>query len=123
MPVDARYKLTMLTRRPDPMPAESVGSWGALMEAMGILAVFANAGIIVFTTQSFADFGAVYKFVVFFILEQVSVLAWAEHEPLKRCPRFEPAPLCSKRDPIGLPRPEAGDARPDRRRAAGAAGD
>ncbi|EGB08933.1 hypothetical protein AURANDRAFT_25370, partial [Aureococcus anophagefferens] len=49
--VDA-FKMTSQVKRPDPMPAETVGSWGMLMESMGLLAVYCNSAIIVFTTHS-----------------------------------------------------------------------
>lgn len=71
--VDA-YKLTAQTRRPDPMPAESVGSWGLLMESMGLLAVYANAGIIVFTTRSFDRYHLVQRLLIFFALEQILLI-------------------------------------------------
>mmetsp|Transcript_18996 Transcript_18996/g.59684 ORF Transcript_18996/g.59684 Transcript_18996/m.59684 type:complete len:1196 (+) Transcript_18996:125-3712(+) len=68
------YKLCVLTRRPDPALAETVGSWGALMDAMATLAVFSNAGIICFTTLSFASYSFNQRLLAFFILEQ-SMLA------------------------------------------------
>lgn len=77
--VDA-FKLSAQARRPDPTPAESVGSWGVLMESMGLLAVYANAGIIVFTTRSFSRYTFLQKLLIFFALEQVAlVLKFATH--------------------------------------------
>lgn len=84
--VDA-YKLTVQTQRPDPMPAESVGSWGLLMESMGLLAVYANAGIIVFTTRSFQKYKFVERLLLFFILEQVAlVLKFITHAAIDDVP-------------------------------------
>mmetsp|Transcript_10900 Transcript_10900/g.15072 ORF Transcript_10900/g.15072 Transcript_10900/m.15072 type:complete len:1088 (+) Transcript_10900:43-3306(+) len=71
--VDA-YKLAAQTRRPDPAPAESVGSWGVLMESMGVLAVYANAGIVVFTTRSFSNYSFLEKLLIFFVLEQIALV-------------------------------------------------
>ncbi|KAJ8607930.1 hypothetical protein CTAYLR_009104 [Chrysophaeum taylorii] len=84
--VDA-YKLTAQTRRPDPMPAESVGSWGLLMESMGLLAVYANAGIIVFTTRSFQNRSILERLLIFFALEQVAlVLKFITHAAIDDVP-------------------------------------
>jgi len=71
--VDA-YKLAHQTKRPDPSPAESVGTWGVLMESMGLLAVYANAGIIVFTTRSFSRYSSLQKLLIFFVLEQIALV-------------------------------------------------
>ena len=68
--VDA-YKLTSQVKRPDPMPAETVGSWGMLMESMGLLAVYCNSAIIVFTTHSLNTYNLLQKVIIFFVLEQV----------------------------------------------------
>ena len=68
--VDA-HKMTSQAQRPNPMPAESVGSWGVLMESMGFLAVFMNAGIVVFTTDSLGAYSLLQRWIVFFVLEQV----------------------------------------------------
>ncbi|KAJ8611164.1 hypothetical protein CTAYLR_003599 [Chrysophaeum taylorii] len=65
------YNLTALTRRPDPNLAETVGSWGSLMDAMGLLAVFSNAGIICFTTSSMISYTFLQKLLAFFVLEQL----------------------------------------------------
>ena len=71
--VDA-YKLAAQTKRPDPSPAESVGTWGVLMESMGLLAVWANAGIIVFTTRSFSRYSVLERVLIFFALEQIALI-------------------------------------------------
>lgn len=68
--VDA-YKLTALTRRPDPNLAETVGVWGALMDAMATIAVLTNSGIICFATKSLDGSSPIEKIVVFFVLEQL----------------------------------------------------
>ena len=84
--VDA-YKLTALSQRPDPTPAESVGSWGVLMESMGLLAVYCNAGIIVATTKSFHAYSSLQRVIVFFVVEQcllalkLAVHAYIDDEP------------------------------------------
>jgi len=84
--VDA-YKLSAQTKRPDPMPAESVGSWGLLMESMGLLAVYANAGIIVFTTRSFQNYHFLERLLIFFALEQIAlVLKFATHAAIDDVP-------------------------------------
>lgn len=88
MRVDA-YKLTALAQRPDPTPAESVGSWGVLMEGMGLLAVYANAGIIVATTKSFHAYSSLQRLIIFFVVEQallalkLAVHAAIDDEPTK----------------------------------------
>ena len=68
--VDA-FKMTSQVKRPDPMPAETVGSWGMLMESMGLLAVYCNSAIIVFTTHSLNTYNLLQKVIIFFVLEQV----------------------------------------------------
>ena len=84
--VDA-YKLTALSQRPDPTPAESVGSWGVLMESMGLLAVYCNAGIIVATTKSFHAYSSLQRVIIFFVVEQcllalkLAVHAYIDDEP------------------------------------------
>ena len=74
--VDA-YRLCSMTRRPDPNLAESVGSWGGLMEAMGLLACFTNAGLIVYTGGSFKGrkYTANGKLLYFFAFEHVLLAA------------------------------------------------
>lgn len=67
------YTLCALTRRPDSNLAETVGSWGALMDAMGLLAVFTNAGIICFTTKSLVTYTFNQRLLIFFILEQLMI--------------------------------------------------
>ncbi|KAH8095159.1 intracellular chloride channel [Aureococcus anophagefferens] len=64
-------KMTPQVKRPDPMPAETVGSWGMLMESMGLLAVYCNSAIIVFTTHSLNTYNLLQKVIIFFVLEQV----------------------------------------------------
>lgn len=68
------YKLCAMTRRPDPSPAETVGSWSDLMDTMGTLAVLSNAGIICFTTRSFQAYSFNEKLLIFFVLEQIMLL-------------------------------------------------
>ncbi|KAJ8611263.1 hypothetical protein CTAYLR_004169 [Chrysophaeum taylorii] len=72
--IDA-YKLCALTRRPDPVPAESVGNWAVLMDTMGLLAVFVNSGIIVFTTRSFDQYAFAQRILLWFVIEHVLMCA------------------------------------------------
>lgn len=66
--IDA-FKLCAQTRRPDAVPAESVGRWGDLMATMGLVAVFVNAGIIIFTTRSFERYSLLQRLLGFFVVE------------------------------------------------------
>ncbi|KAK7240586.1 intracellular chloride channel [Aureococcus anophagefferens] len=68
-------KMTPQVKRPTPMPAETVGSWGMLMESMGLLAVYCNSAIIVFTTHSLNTYNLLQKVIIFFALEQVILRA------------------------------------------------
>ncbi|KAJ1454853.1 calcium-activated chloride channel-domain-containing protein [Pelagophyceae sp. CCMP2097] len=72
--VDA-YKLAALTRRPDALPAETVGSWVVLTELIGLIGVYTNAGIIVYTTDALQGFTLTEKLLTFFIIEQVLLFA------------------------------------------------
>ena len=69
MRVDA-YTLVCDSRRPTPLPAETVGKWSALMDFMGLLAVLTNAGIIVYTTKGFEAFTNNQRLLAFFGFEQ-----------------------------------------------------
>ena len=70
MRVDA-YNLSCNSQRPTPTPAETVGSWGLLMDAMSLLAVYTNAGIVVYTSKSFDAYNFNEKLLAFFVIEQV----------------------------------------------------
>lgn len=76
MRVDA-YGLVSDSQRPVPTPAETVGSWGTLMDTMSLLAVFTNAGIIVYTTKTFDKWTANEKLCAFFVIEQLLLLTKA----------------------------------------------
>ena len=76
MRVDA-YGLVCDSQRPTPTPAETVGSWGTLMDTMSLLAVFTNAGIIVYTTKSLEDWSSNEKLCAFFVVEQLLLLTKA----------------------------------------------
>ncbi|CAM9264349.1 unnamed protein product, partial [Heterosigma akashiwo] len=64
------FKFTALTRRPVPVPAEDVGAWGTLTCAMGFLAVPFNVGIVVFTTENFAAYSVVNRWLLFLVATQ-----------------------------------------------------
>lgn len=66
--VDA-YKMCNLVRRPDPMGAEDIGMWGNLLSAMGTLAIFSNAAMISFTTNSLDDYTNTERWVMFLVAE------------------------------------------------------
>ena len=48
MRVDA-WKLCQLCRRPEPRGCEDIGTWGTILEIMGVSAVLINAGLVAFT--------------------------------------------------------------------------
>ena len=86
MRVDA-YNLTCTSQRPTPTPAETVGSWGLLMDAMSLLAVFTNAGIVCYTTKSLKTYSSNEKLLFFFVFEQLLLLAkMITHVLIPDCP-------------------------------------
>ncbi|KAH8056284.1 intracellular chloride channel [Aureococcus anophagefferens] len=81
------YNLTCTSQRPTPTPAETVGSWGLLMDAMSLLAVFTNAGIVCYTTKSLKTYSSNEKLLFFFVFEQLLLLAkMITHVLIPDCP-------------------------------------
>eukprot|EP00903_Cladosiphon_okamuranus_P010788 g10194.t1 len=68
------YKMVSLMRRPDAEMAEGVGMWSTLMEAMGILAVLTNTGIICFTGGALDSKSNEDKFLVWLVFEHALLL-------------------------------------------------
>lgn len=68
------YTLCTEVRRPAPSLAEDVGMWGKLMDALSILAILVNVGLIVFTTASYESYSLEDKFLLFLMAEQGVIL-------------------------------------------------
>ena len=45
--------LTTQTRRPIPHPARDIGAWKHVLQALGLIAVVTNSGILAFTSNTF----------------------------------------------------------------------
>lgn len=50
--VDA-FKLCVLTKRPHPTPANSIGEWQTIVKTISVIGTLTNAGIMIFTTDVF----------------------------------------------------------------------
>lgn len=61
------YKLLRLYRRPDALPAEDVGMWAHVQDAMGYLGVLSNVGILCFTTMLLTDYSDIHKWLIFLV--------------------------------------------------------
>ena len=73
----------------------AVGSWGTLMDTMSLLAVFTNAGIIVYTTKSLEDWSSNEKLCAFFVVESNSYSPHEGFSPLV----FDGHTDAARRDP------------------------
>ena len=65
--VDA-WRLCQVVQRPDPMSAEKIGSWQHVMELIGIISVFTNAGLISFTGQFAVGYTWALRVWIFFLM-------------------------------------------------------
>ena len=71
--VDA-WKLCTLTRRPDPNRSENIGVWKQIIVTIAYFGAITNAGIVVFTSQSFSDWSSFHQVLLFIALEHFLLL-------------------------------------------------
>jgi len=57
------------------MPAEDVGMWARVQDAVGYIAVLTNMGILCFTTEILSGYDVVEKWLIFLAAEQLVMAA------------------------------------------------
>jgi len=69
------YKLVNLYRRPFPVRMRSNEPWDSAFDIMGIVAMFTNVALVVFTSSQFSAWTTTEKIMCFFLLEHLIVFA------------------------------------------------
>lgn len=65
------YKILRLHRRPEASPAQDIGLWSSVIDAMGFFGVLVNVGIICFTTGTLSGYDEVQKWLVYLVSGRV----------------------------------------------------
>jgi hypothetical protein len=55
------HKMMAKVRRPVPEASAGVGMWESVVDLLAIMAAFTNSAVVVFTTQSFSEYSATFK--------------------------------------------------------------
>ena len=71
--VDA-WKLCVVSQRPFPEPASSIGVWLYIIQVMSVVGAVTNIATVVFTVNGFAIEKSEYKWLVFILLEHLILL-------------------------------------------------
>jgi anoctamin-10 len=88
MQVD-KVKLLYLSKRPNPQGAFDIGNWFYILELMSFLAIFSNAGLLIFTSNTYFEFSEFYKWiyfmclVFFYIITKLVVVRFISDTPQK----------------------------------------
>jgi hypothetical protein len=73
-----KFKILNLVKRPVPLQAKDVGTWGTIFNAISILSIFTNSALFCFTAEAFKDSENSVKFIVYGVVVVVLLVFRAQ---------------------------------------------